>query len=470
MSENKEKTAGELLREKLVYKPKNGFTKLSDTELAVVNAYCEGYKAYLDASKTEREAVTAAIALAEKKGFVPYTAGMALKAGDKVYLNNRGKALLLATIGTRPITDGVTIAAAHIDSPRLDLKPVPLYEDSEFAYFDTRYYGGIKKYQWTAIPLALHGVIVRKDGTAVTVTVGEDENDPVFCITDLLPHLGGEQMKRSAGDVIRGEDLNLLIGSRPLKDDEGSEAVKLNILNILYEKYGVVEEDFLSAELEIVPTYKAKDVGFDRSLIGAYGHDDRVCAYPAVTAILDAGTPAYTAVTILADKEETGSEGNTGMQSAFLRYFIDDIAAAFGEKGHHVLSKSICLSADVNAALDPIYPEVMVRSNAAKLNYGVCITKYTGGRGKGSTSDASAEYMAQVRGILDQNGVLWQTGELGKVEAGGGGTVAMFIANLDVDTVDLGVPVLSMHAPMELVSKIDVYMAHKAFLATMKRD
>ena len=470
MSENKEKTAGELLREKLVYKPKNGFTKLSDTELAVVNAYCEGYKAYLDASKTEREAVTAAIALAEKKGFVPYTAGMALKAGDKVYLNNRGKALLLATIGTRPITDGVTIAAAHIDSPRLDLKPVPLYEDSEFAYFDTRYYGGIKKYQWTAIPLALHGVIVRKDGTSVTVTVGEDENDPVFCITDLLPHLGGEQMKRSAGDVIRGEDLNLLIGSRPLKDDEGSEAVKLNILNILYEKYGVVEEDFLSAELEIVPTYKAKDVGFDRSLIGAYGHDDRVCAYPAVTAILDAGTPAYTAVTILADKEETGSEGNTGMQSAFLRYFIDDIAAAFGEKGHHVLSKSICLSADVNAALDPIYPEVMVRSNAAKLNYGVCITKYTGGRGKGSTSDASAEYMAQVRGILDQNGVLWQTGELGKVEAGGGGTVAMFIANLDVDTVDLGVPVLSMHAPMELVSKIDVYMAHKAFLATMKRD
>ena len=470
MSENKEKTAGELLREKLVYKPKNGFAKLSDTELAVVDAYCEGYKAYLDASKTEREAVSSAIALAEAKGFVPYTSGMALKAGDKVYLNNRGKALLMAVIGTRPITDGVTIAAAHVDSPRIDLKPVPLYEDTEFAYFDTRYYGGIKKYQWTAIPLALHGVVVRKDGTAVTVTVGEDENDPVFCITDLLPHLSGEQMKRSAGDVIRGEDLNLLIGSRPFKDEEGADAVKLNILNILYEKYGIVEEDFLSAELEIVPTYKAKDVGFDRSLIGAYGHDDRVCAYPAVTAIIDAGTPAYTAVTILADKEETGSEGNTGMQSSFLEYFIDDIAAAFGEKGHHVLSKSICLSADVNAALDPIYPEVMMRSNAAKLNYGVCITKYTGGRGKGGTSDASAEYMAQVRAILDENDVLWQTGELGKVEAGGGGTVAMYIANLDVDTVDLGVPVLSMHAPMELVSKIDVYMAHKAFLATMKRD
>lgn len=470
MSENKEKTAGELLREKLTMKAKHGCAVLSREEMNTVDSYCEGYKQYLDAAKTEREAVATAVEMAEKNGFVPFVKGMSLKAGDKVYLNNRGKALLLATIGTRPITDGVTIAAAHVDSPRLDLKPIPLYEDTEMAYFDTRYYGGIKKYQWTAIPLALHGVVACKDGTNVTITIGEEENDPVFCITDLLPHLGGEQMKRSAGDIIRGDDLNILIGSRPLKDDEGSEAVKLNILNILNEKYGIVEADFLSAELEAVPAFKAKDIGFDRSMIGAYGHDDRVCAYPAVTAIIEAGTPAYTAVTILADKEETGSEGNTGMQSAFLRYFIDDIAAAFGEKGHHVLSNSICLSADVNAALDPIYPEVMVRTNAAKINYGVCITKYTGGRGKGGTSDASAEYMAKVRGILDQSDVLWQTGELGKVEAGGGGTVAMYIANLDVDTVDLGVPVLSMHAPMEIVSKIDVYMAHKAFLATMKRD
>jgi len=470
MSEKKEKTAGELLREKLVMKSKNGFSKLSDEHLAVIDAYCEGYKKYLDDAKTEREAVIAAVALAEEKGFVPYVQGMALKAGDKVYLNNRGKALLLAVIGTRPISDGVTIAAAHIDSPRLDLKPVPLYENTELAYFDTRYYGGIKKYQWTAIPLALHGVIIRKDGTSVTVNIGEDNNDPVFCITDLLPHLGREQMSRNASEVVRGESLDILIGSRPFKDDEGSDAVKLNILNILNEKYGIVEEDFLSAELEAVPTYKAKDIGFDRSLIGAYGHDDRVCAYPAVTAILDADIPAYTAVTILADKEETGSAGNTGMQSAFLEYFIDDIASAFGEKGHHVLSNSICLSADVNAALDPLYPEVMVATNAAKVNHGVCITKYTGGGGKGSTSDASAEYMGKVRGILDANDVLWQTGELGKVDAGGGGTVAQFIANMDVDTVDLGVPVLSMHAPMEIVSKIDVYMAHKAFLATMKRD
>ncbi len=464
-----EKSKADILREQLTYKPKNGGKTLSAEELAAADSYCEGYKTYLDNAKTEREAVTAAIALAEAKGFVPYDRTAPLKAGDKVYYNNRGKALLLAVIGTRPITDGVTIAAAHVDSPRMDLKPNPLYEDSELAYFDTHYYGGIKKYQWTAIPLALHGVVVKKDGTAVNVTIGEDATDPVFCVTDLLPHLGGEQMKRPATEIVRGEDLNLLIGSRPLADDEGSDSVKLNILRLLNEKYGIVEADFLSAELEIVPAYPAKDVGLDRSLIGAYGHDDRVCAYPAVTAILECGTPAYTAVTILADKEETGSEGNTGMNSSFLRYFIDDLAASFGAEGRHVLQNSICLSADVNAALDPIYPDVMVRSNAAQLNYGVCITKYTGARGKSGTSDASAEYMGRVRRLLDDADVLWQTGELGKVDAGGGGTVAMFIANLDVDTVDLGVPVLSMHAPFEIVSKIDVYMAHKAFLATMVR-
>lgn len=465
MSENKEKTAGELLREKLTMKSKNGFAALTDDNLAVIDAYCEGYKSYLDAAKTEREAVTAAIALAEKKGFIPYVKGMALKAGDKVYLNNRGKALLLASIGTRPITDGVTIAAAHIDSPRLDMKPVPLYESNELAYFDTRYYGGIKKYQWTAIPLALHGVFVRKDGTVVEVNIGEDENDPVFCITDLLPHLGREQMSRNASEVVRGESLDILIGSRPFKDDEGSDAVKLNILNILNEKYGIIESDFLSAELEAVPAFKAKDIGFDRSLIGAYGHDDRVCAYPAVTAILDADTPAYTAVAILADKEETGSAGNTGMQSSFLNYFIDDIAAAFGEKGHHVLSNSICLSADVNAALDPLYPEVMVASNAAKINHGVCITKYTGGGGKGGTNDASAEYVGYIHNLLIREGILFQTGELGRVDAGGGGTVAKFISMKNIDTIDIGVPVLSMHAPYEVVSKYDIYETYRCVKA-----
>lgn len=469
MENKKDKSAAELLKEKLSYQPQNGSKKLSLEEIAAADAYCEGYKMFLDNAKTEREAVTEAIAMAEKEGFVPFDPNAKLKAGDKVYLNNRGKALLLAVIGSRPITDGVTIAAAHIDSPRLDLKPNPLYEDSELAYFDTHYYGGIKKYQWTAIPMALHGVLIRQDGSTVTVSIGEDAGDPVFCVTDLLPHLGYDQMKRPAGEIVRGEDLNLLIGSRCFRQDDESESVKLNILNILFEKYGIVESDFLSAELEIVPAFHAADVGFDRSLVGAYGHDDRVCAYPAVTALLACGTPAYTAVTILADKEEIGSEGNTGMQSAFLRYFIDDLAAVFGAKGHQVLSKSICLSADVNAALDPIYPEVMVRSNAAQINYGVCITKYTGSRGKSGTSDASAEYMGKIRRLLDDADVLWQIGELGKVDAGGGGTVAMYIANLDVDTVDLGVPVLSMHAPFEIVSKIDVYMAHKAFLATMKR-
>ncbi len=467
--DNKEKTAAELLKDALSYQPKNGTKSLSLDDIAAADAYCDGYKAFLDNAKTEREAVKTVVAMAEQAGFVPFDASMALKTGDKVYLNNRGKALVLAVIGTRPITDGVTIAAAHIDSPRLDLKPNPLYEDSELAYFDTHYYGGIKKYQWTTVPMALHGVILRADGSSVTVNIGEDDNDPVFCVTDLLPHLGTEQMKRPANEVVRGEDLNLLIGSRAFRLDDESESVKLNILNILHEKYNITETDFLSAELEIVPAYHAKDVGLDRSMIGAYGHDDRVCAYPAVTALLDCGTPAYTAITILADKEEIGSEGNTGMQSAFLRYFIDDLADIFGAKGHHVLSKSICLSADVNAALDPIYPDVMVRTNASQLNYGVCITKYTGSRGKSGTSDASAEYMGTIRRILNDNNVLWQIGELGKVDAGGGGTVAMYIANLDVDTVDMGVPVLSMHAPFEIVSKIDVYMAHKAFLATMKR-
>lgn len=469
MENKNQKTASELLKEKLSYKPDNGSKNLSIEEIAAADAYCEDYKVFLDNAKTEREAVKAAIDMAQKAGFVPFDRNAPLKAGDKVYYNNRGKALILAVIGTRPITDGVTIAAAHIDSPRLDLKPNPLYEDSELAYFDTHYYGGIKKYQWTTIPLSLHGVVVRADGSSVIVNIGEGENDPVFCITDLLPHLGREQMKRPAGEIVRGEDLNLLIGSRAFRKDDESESVKLNILNILYEKYGIIETDFLSAELEIVPAFKARDIGFDRSMIGAYGHDDRVCAYPAITSLIACGTPAYTAVTILADKEETGSNGSTGMQGAFLTYFIDDLAAAFGAKGHHVLSNSICLSADVNAALDPIYPDVMVRSNAAQVNYGVCITKYTGGGGKSGTSDASAEYMGMIRQLLDADNVLWQIGELGKVDAGGGGTVAKFIAQLDVETVDMGVPVLCMHAPYEVVSKIDVYMAHKAFLATMKR-
>jgi len=335
---------------------------------------------------------------------------------------------------------------------------------------DTHYYGGIKKYQWTSIPLALHGVIVRRDGSTVTVNVGENPEDPVFCVTDLLPHLASEQMKRPAPEIVRGEDLNVLIGSRAISNEEGGDLVKLNVMNLLNQQYGIVESDFLSAEIEVVPAGAARDVGFDRSMIGAYGHDDRVCAYPALTAVLDTKTPTYTAIALLADKEETGSDGNTGMQSAFFKHFVEDLAAIFGTNARTVFKHSVCLSADVNVAFDPLYPDVTELRNCAQLNNGVVLTKYTGARGKGDTSDASAELMGRVRRMMDNANVIWQVGELGRVDIGGGGTVAKYIANLDVDTVDLGVPVLAMHAPFEVVSKTDVFMAHKAFSALFVRE
>ncbi len=467
--EEKEKSVAEQLREDLCYKPADATRVMSAEEIATADNYCEAYKAFLDAAKTEREAVSFAIAEAKKNGFVEYKAGMPLKAGDRVYTNNRDKAVMLAVIGSVPISEGVSIAAAHIDSPRLDLKPNPLYENQHLCYFDTHYYGGIKKYQWTAIPLAIHGVLVKKNGEVVNITIGEDPADPVFCVTDLLPHLAGDQMQKPARKVVEGEQLDVLVGSRPVCDEDGADLVKLNILKLLNEKYGIVEADFLSAEIEIVPAFGARDIGFDRSMIGAYGHDDRVCSYPALTALFELDVPTFTAVTVLADKEETGSDGNTGMQSAFLPYFIEELANTFGEKGHRVLSKSMCLSADVNCAIDPLYPEVTEPRNAARLNNGVVLTKYTGAGGKGGTSDASAETMGKFRRIMDDAGVIWQIGELGKVDVGGGGTVAKYIANLNVDTVDLGVPVLSMHAPLEIVSKLDVYTAHKAFKALLER-
>ena len=451
------------LKEKLCYKKKNGL--LSDCDMTKVEEFCNGYMKFLSAGKTERLCVKEALKIVQKAGFSEFSADKKYTAGDRVYVNNRGKSLLLAVIGQEPVENGTHIAAAHIDSPRLDLKPNPLYEESELALFKTHYYGGIKKYQWTTVPLALHGVFCKKDGTTVEVSIGEDPSEPVFVVTDLLPHLAQDQYKRSAGELIRGEELNVLIGSHPFKDDEGSELVKVNILNILFEKYGILEEDFLSAELECVPAGNARDVGLDRSMIGAYGHDDRVCAYPCIMAAVDVKTPKYTSITILADKEETGSDGNTGMNSRLLEFFIEDLAATQGGNGHKALRNSKCLSADVNAAFDPTFPDVMERRNAAFLNYGAVITKYTGSRGKGGTSDASAEYVAWVRKILDEQNVVWQTGELGKVDLGGGGTVAMYIANLGVDTVDLGVPVLSMHAPFEVVSKFDVYMTYKAVKA-----
>lgn len=462
---SEKKSAAELLKEKLFYDRKNAAETLAADAIQAADAFCEDYKAFLNMSKTEREAVCYMVKKAEANGFVPFDHEKKYLPGEKVYFNNRGKSIVLAVIGKKALSEGIRLSAAHIDSPRLDLKPCPLYEDSDLALFKTHYYGGIKKYQWTSIPLALHGVIVKKDGETVKVNIGEDAADPQFVVTDLLPHLANEQMKRTLADGVRGEELNVLIGSRPFSSDEGSEKVKLNMLNILFEKYGVTETDFLSAELEVVPAFAARDIGLDRSMIGSYGHDDRVCAYPAAEAIFAIENPEYTAVTCLTDKEEIGSEGNTGLNSSYLKYFIADLAKANGENYHTVLRNTQCLSADVNAAFDPTFPDVSEKMNASFLNRGVVITKYTGARGKSGTSDASAEYMGKIRRMLDENDIVWQIGELGKVDAGGGGTVAMFLASLDIDVVDLGVPVLSMHAPFEVVSKLDVYMAFRAFKA-----
>ncbi len=464
-----EKSQGKKLKDILMSRKKHALYKMTDEEVKKCDEFCEGYKSFLNSVKTEREAVEFTVKLLEENGYKPYEPGMGLKAGDKVYVNNRGKAVMMAVIGTDDIKNGVDICAAHIDSPRIDLKQCPVYEDNEIAYFKTHYYGGIKKYQWTVIPLALHGVIIKADGTKISVKIGEDEGDPVFCINDLLPHLAAEQMKRPLAQGIKGEELNIVIGSRPFREDDLSEAVKLNILKLLNEKYDITEDDFLSAELEAVPAFKAQDVGFDRSLVGSYGHDDRVCAYTALMAAVECKTPRRTAVTVLTDKEETGSDGNTGLQSAYLKYFIADLAEEFGTNGRRVLSASECMSADVNSAFDPTFPDVLEKRNCAYINYGVCVTKFTGARGKSGTSDASAEFVGKVRSLLDKNNVIWQTGELGKVDVGGGGTVAAYIANLNVDTIDVGVPVLSMHAPFETVSKLDVYMTYKAFEAFLNQ-
>lgn len=465
MSTEPTKSAGEVLKEQLFLERKHLATELTDAQIEQSDRYCDGYKSFLDQAKTEREVVDFAEAAAITAGFVPFDANQKYNAGQKIYYINRRKAIILAVIGSHPLSDGVRITAAHIDSPRLDLKPNPLYEDNELALFKTHYYGGIKKYQWTAIPLALHGRIVKKDQSFVDVKIGEDDADPVFCITDLLPHLAEGQMKKTLNEAIEGEGLNILVGSRPFRDDKVSEKIKLNILSILHQKYQVSEHDFLSAELEFVPAFKAKDIGFDRSMIGAYGHDDRVCAYPALTAILELTKPEYTAITILADKEEIGSFGNTGLNSSYLQHFISHLAYANDIRPETVLANSQCLSADVNAGFDPNYPEVNEPRNCAFLNKGVVVTKYTGARGKSGTSDASAEFTGTIRHLFDQHNIRWQTGELGKVDAGGGGTVAMYIAQLDIDVIDVGVPVLSMHAPFEVASKLDIYMAHRAFFA-----
>ncbi len=465
---SKEKSTVEKLQEKLLYKPTHSALVMSEEQIEQADKFCDGYISFLNSAKTEREVAAFMKDVAISKGFVEFDNTKKYNPGDKVYYVNREKAIILCVIGTKPVSDGVRIAAAHIDSPRIDLKPNPLYEDTELALFKTHYYGGIKKYQWTAIPLSLHGVVMKKDGSKVYVNLGEKEGEPKFVITDLLPHLSQEQNKRKLNEGIKGEELNILVGSRPFKSDEGSELVKLNIMRLLNEKYGIVEQDFLCAELQLVPAFVACDIGFDRSMIGAYGHDDRVCAYPAAIAAFEMDTPEHTVLTVLADKEEVGSDGNTGLNSSYLKYFVADLARMQGVEGRDVLSKSECLSADVNSAFDPTFPDVMEKRNSSYLNKGVVVTKYTGARGKSSTSDASAEFMDRCRQIFDSADVLWQIGELGKVDLGGGGTVAMYIANLDVDVVDVGVPVLSMHSPFEVVSKLDVFMAYRAFLEFFK--
>ena len=458
----------EELKESLLASPKNGYNLLTAEQKAEMESYCKGYMAFIDACKTEREATTWAVATAEAHGFKEMKPGMELQPGDKVYYNNRGKAIILAVIGSESLNWGANICAAHVDSPRMDLKPNPLYEDSEIAYFKTHYYGGIKKYQWVAIPLAIHGVVVRKDGTSVTVTIGEDETDPVLMITDLLPHLAAGQMEKPAPKIIGGEQLNVILGTEPI-EGEGSDLVKLNIMKWLNEKYGIIEEDFLSAELNIVPAGKCREVGFDRSLIAAYGHDDRVCAYAELEALFTIGTPDKTAVCILADKEEIGSEGVTGMISHAFEHTIGRLC---GDPSlvEECFANSFCISADVTAAFDPLYPDVSERQNAAKINYGVGFCKFTGARGKSGASDASAEVVAKLRRICDNAGVVWQMCELGKVDQGGGGTVAMFMAARNIDTIDAGVPVLSMHAPYETTAKFDCYMTYKCMKAAYEAE
>ena len=451
----------EELREALMMSPKNGYTLMTPEQRQEMNDYASRYMAFMNACKTERESTTWAAQEAEKRGFQPFTAGMSVKPGDKIYYNNRNKSILLAVIGQESLAKGANICAAHADSPRLDLKPNPLYEEAEIAYFKTHYYGGVKKYQWPIHPLAIHGVVYRKDGSVITVTVGEEESDPVLMVSDLLIHLSSEQMQKTLAKGITAEQLNIILGTEPL-EGEGSDLVKLNILKFLNEKYGMIEEDFLSAELTMVPAGKTREVGLDRSLIMAYGHDDRSCVFAELDAIFAIENPTKTAVCVLADREEIGSIGISGMQSHVFEHFMGHLCDAQGVKLEDCFAASFCLSADVSNAFDPTFAEVCDKRNNSYLNHGVAIMKYTGGGGKSRASDASAEAMGHVRSTLDKAGVLWQIATLGKVDVGGGGTVAAFMANRNIVTVDAGVPVLNMHAPWELAAKLDCYMCMKA--------
>jgi len=456
------------IQEKLCYKNKDGGKGFSPEKRAKSFAFAEGYKTFMNEAKTEREAVRFCKKFAEARGYVPFEYGKKYSTGDKIYFINHQKAIILANIGKKPMEEGFGIIASHIDAPRLDLKPSPLCEKESFAYLRTHYYGGIKKYQWPTIPLALHGTVVLANGESIDLAIGENDEDPVFYITDLLPHLAQDQMRRNAADLTPGENLKVIAATTPLDEEGVKEAVKLNVLKYLNDHYGMVEEDFISSELVLVPALKSRDVGFDRNLVASYAHDDKVCAYPSMMAMLEVEDPEYTSVMVLTDKEEIGSSGNTGLDTNYLRDFLAELCSEGNI--HKALYHSWCLSADVNACYDPIFPEVYEKQNSSLLNHGVIITKYTGSRGKGGTSDASAEFMGKIRSILNKNDVNWQIGELGKVDQGGGGTVAKYIAKMNVDVVDLGVPVLSMHAPYEAISKLDLYSTYEACLGFYRRD
>ena len=450
-------------REKLFSSPKNGYDLVDQAALDAMETYCESYKQYLDNGKTERECAAYTVELAQAQGYVPYQRGMSLKPGDKVYRVNRGKSVMLVKIGRQDLSHGAQIVACHIDSPRLDFKPHPLYEDSELAYGKTHYYGGIRKYQWGTMPLAIHGVFTRADGSNVSFAVGEDENDPVFCITDLLPHLGAEQNERKLSEGIKGEELNVLIGSDTVEEEDVKEAVKLNTLILLNQKYGITERDFTRAEIEVVPAAKARDVGFDRSMIGAYGHDDRVDAYPALLAEIETKDPVHTTICVLTDKEEIGSDGVTGMQSMYVFHFMQLLCRAAGQDDILAFHNSVCLSADVTAAYDPSWASAFEKQNGTYAGRGIAIFKYTGSRGKSSASDANAELVGDITRLLDANDVAWQIGELGRLDLGGGGTIAKYVANRGIKVLDMGVPVLSMHSPFEVIHKTDLYMAYRTF-------
>jgi aspartyl aminopeptidase len=456
------------LEKELFLDKRDGYEKTEHKEDKKIMEFCEGYKAFLSDCKTERECGFYFEEEAKKNGFKELSEFKNLKWGDKFYIKNTEKAILLGVMGKEAVREGINCVAAHIDSPRLDLKPNPLYEDNSIAYFKTHYYGGIKKYQWLTVPLALHGVVVKKGGEKIRITIGEDANEPALCISDILPHLAKTQMSGNAEKIIAGEKLNVILGTIPVDDENVSEKVKLNIMMLLNEKYGITEKDFITADIEVVPAYRARDIGLDRSLVGAYGQDDRVCAYTAFRALTEIKKPIKTAICYLVDKEETGSGDLTGMQSGFFENILAEIAKLTDKNyddtaTRESLMNSCCLSADVTAAYDPNFAEVFEKNNSSYLNGGVALMKYSGARGKSGTSEASAEFVEKVTTAFDENDVVWQPAELGKVDEGGGGTVAQYFAVLGVNVIDCGVPLLSMHAPFELASKFDVYMAYKAY-------